>query len=127
MKVEGCKDYVDSAARERLQSRGRFTRASVGEHNKKTMLYPVGKTPIYDMTDFGLGVGSYFTTLRFLAIVSFVAGCLSIPNMLYFDSDGYVSMRLLFASFFPSDFKVSNTCHRLEIVVLGHWTSLCKI
>ena len=88
MKVEEWKINIDSAAEERPQSRGRFTRASVGK------LYPVGKTPIYDMADFGLGVGYYFTTLRFLAIVSMIAGCLSIPNMLYFDSKDYVSIRV---------------------------------
>lgn len=94
MKVEERKINIDSAAEESSLSRGRFTRASVGKQNKKTMLYPVGETPIYDMADFGLGVGYYFTTLRFLALVSLIAGCLSIPNMLYFDSKDYVSIRV---------------------------------
>ena len=94
MKVEEWKINIDSAAEERPQSRGRFTRASVGKQNQKTMLYSVGKTPIYDMADFRLGVGYYFTTLRFLAIGSMIAGCLSIPNMLYFDSKDCVSIRV---------------------------------
>lgn len=39
------------------------------------------------MGDFGIGVGLYFSTLRFLAIVTFIAGCMQIPNIIYFATD----------------------------------------
>ena len=69
---------------------GNYTRAEIGQSDKDTMLYPIWKTPIHDMADFGVGVALYFSTLRFLAIITFIAGCINIPLMVYFDSDVYV-------------------------------------
>uniref|UniRef100_A0A7S3QJ10 CSC1/OSCA1-like cytosolic domain-containing protein n=1 Tax=Chaetoceros debilis TaxID=122233 RepID=A0A7S3QJ10_9STRA len=68
---------------------GKYDRAEIGEHTKKTMLYPVWSTPMEDMADFGIGVGLYFSTLRFLAILSLFAACINIPNMFYFASEDY--------------------------------------
>jgi len=82
-------DSKDSDSATSETKAGIFTRADIGEHEKDTMLYPLWGTPLRDMADFGVGVGLYFSTLNFLAIVSFLAGCLNIPIMLYFDSEEY--------------------------------------
>eukprot|EP00339_Tiarina_fusa_P016026 CAMPEP_0117048340 /NCGR_PEP_ID=MMETSP0472-20121206/33413_1 /TAXON_ID=693140 ORGANISM="Tiarina fusus, Strain LIS" /NCGR_SAMPLE_ID=MMETSP0472 /ASSEMBLY_ACC=CAM_ASM_000603 /LENGTH=220 /DNA_ID=CAMNT_0004761397 /DNA_START=42 /DNA_END=701 /DNA_ORIENTATION=+ len=66
-----------------------FPKAEPGEKDKQTKLYPVFSTPEKDLADFGIGVGVYFWTLRFLAITMFVAGVLSIPNLWYFWSPIY--------------------------------------
>lgn len=83
------KDSKDTGYDAATKTGGIFTRADVGEHEKDTMLYPLWGTPLKDMGDFGVGVGLYFSTLQFLAIVSFLAGCLNVPIMLYFDSEEY--------------------------------------
>lgn len=41
------------------------------------------------MGDFGLGIGLYFSTLRALTILTFLAGLLNIPNLIYYSSDEY--------------------------------------
>ena len=41
------------------------------------------------MGDFGVGVGLYFSTLQFFAVVCFLAGCINIPNIVYLASDMY--------------------------------------
>uniref|UniRef100_A0A7S3QEB8 CSC1/OSCA1-like cytosolic domain-containing protein n=1 Tax=Chaetoceros debilis TaxID=122233 RepID=A0A7S3QEB8_9STRA len=78
------KDKTDSCL-------GKYDRAEVGEHIKKTKLYPVWSTPIDDMADFGVGVVLHFSTIRFLAILCFVAACINIPNMVFFASEEYGS------------------------------------
>jgi len=59
------------------------------EELDSTKLYPVIDTPINDMADFGVGVALYFQTIRFFGIVSFIAGCLSIPVMMFYSSEDY--------------------------------------
>lgn len=63
-------------------------RAEPGE-TKPTQLYSVWSTPEEDLGDFGIGIGLYFSTLRLLAIVTFIAGLILLPNMIYFASDAY--------------------------------------
>jgi hypothetical protein len=41
------------------------------------------------MGDFGLGFGLYFSTLQALAFLFFAAGCLNIPNILFFAGKDY--------------------------------------
>jgi hypothetical protein len=67
----------------------KFLKAEPGEKDKQTKLYPVFSTPEKDLADFGIGVGVYFWTLRCLAIIMFVAGILSFPNLWYFWSSDY--------------------------------------
>ena len=66
----------------------KYVRASLGEKDP-TKLYPIIDTPLEDMADFGIGVGMYFKTVRFFGIVTFLAGCISIPTMRYYNSDTY--------------------------------------
>ena len=66
----------------------KYCRAGPGEDGSTT-LYPVIDTPLEDMADFGVGVGMYFQTLRFFAIVTFVAGCLSLPAIYSYNDSHY--------------------------------------
>jgi len=63
-------------------------RAEPGETSFKTKLYPLWSTE-HDLADWGVGVGLYFQNLRMFAIICFVAGLISIPNMIYYASDEY--------------------------------------
>ena len=64
-------------------------RAEPGEFEKETKLYPIFGTNDEDMGDFGIGVALYFNTLKWLALITFIAGCINIPNMLYFATEAY--------------------------------------
>ena len=66
-----------------------FDRAEPGEFEEPTMLYPLWKTPIIDMGDFGIGIGLYFYTLKFFAIITFIAGLINIPALVYVNSPHY--------------------------------------
>jgi len=66
-----------------------YIRVEPGETIKSTMLYPVWSTPLVDMGDFGTGVGLYFFTVKFFAIITFIAGLINIPGLMYFYSDEY--------------------------------------
>ena len=68
-----------------------YDRAGIGEVGS-TMLYPILKTPVVDMGDFGVGVGLYFTTLKWFAIMLFFAGIINIPNLMFFNSTDYQSI-----------------------------------
>jgi len=75
----------------RLNDKDKLVKAEHGERDVKTQLYNVFTTPERDLGDFGLGIGIYFWTLKMLVAICFVAGCISIPNILYFESDEYDS------------------------------------
>mmetsp|Transcript_12757 Transcript_12757/g.14867 ORF Transcript_12757/g.14867 Transcript_12757/m.14867 type:complete len:564 (+) Transcript_12757:257-1948(+) len=66
----------------------KYMRAEPGE-TQPTSLYPVIETPIDDMADFGIGVGMYFKTLQFFFFVTLIAGFLSLPTMIYYQSNEY--------------------------------------
>jgi hypothetical protein len=63
--------------------------AEPGEDSYPTKLYSPFWTPMNQMGDFGLGVGLYFSALRSIMILTFIAGIINIPNMVYFASDTY--------------------------------------
>ncbi len=64
-------------------------RAEPGEMYQKTVLYSPRDTPLTQMGDFGIGVGLYFSTLRFLSLITFVAGLLNLFKMKHYASDEY--------------------------------------
>ncbi len=66
-----------------------LVRAEPGELEKPTKLYSVLGTTNEDMSDFGIGVGLYFSTIKFLCVISLVAGLINIPNILFFTSSEY--------------------------------------
>jgi hypothetical protein len=66
--------------------------ADPGESRLETKLYSVYNTPLSQLGDFGLGIGLYFSTLQFLAILTFFAGLISLPNLSYYMSTAYSSL-----------------------------------
>mmetsp|Transcript_1802 Transcript_1802/g.3646 ORF Transcript_1802/g.3646 Transcript_1802/m.3646 type:complete len:736 (-) Transcript_1802:1158-3365(-) len=66
-----------------------FDRAKTGEQDVVTQLYSPWYTPHKELGDWGLGVGIYFTTLRFLAGIFLLASLLSIPNIVYYSGPDY--------------------------------------
>mmetsp|Transcript_2051 Transcript_2051/g.3256 ORF Transcript_2051/g.3256 Transcript_2051/m.3256 type:complete len:974 (-) Transcript_2051:276-3197(-) len=66
-------------------------KADPGEKQFPTELYGYWSTPNDQLGDFGIGIGVYFSTTWFLAIITFIAGCISIPNIVYYYSDDYTS------------------------------------
>lgn len=63
--------------------------AEPGEKGQATNLYSPITTPLSQMGDFGIGYGLYFSTIRSIAILSFILGIINIPTMAYFASDTY--------------------------------------
>jgi len=63
--------------------------AESGERYFQTKLYHPFCTPLNQLGGFGLGIALYFTTLRAVMILLFIAGLVSIPNFLYFSGPEY--------------------------------------
>ena len=70
------------------KQQGGLRRASRGD-NAPTRLYSVWKTPETELADMGIGVGIYFSTLRYLGFVLLLAAVINIPNCRYYNSDDY--------------------------------------
>ena len=60
-----------------------------GDRKYPSLLYSPILTPLNQMGDFGIGFGLYFCTLRGIALLSFLAGILNIPNLLYYAGPDY--------------------------------------
>eukprot|EP00548_Thalassiothrix_antarctica_P005206 CAMPEP_0194140552 /NCGR_PEP_ID=MMETSP0152-20130528/10088_1 /TAXON_ID=1049557 /ORGANISM="Thalassiothrix antarctica, Strain L6-D1" /LENGTH=957 /DNA_ID=CAMNT_0038838841 /DNA_START=36 /DNA_END=2912 /DNA_ORIENTATION=+ len=73
----------------RKNNKDKLVKAEEGEREVKTKLYSVCSTPERELSDFGLGVGIYFWTLRITVVICLIAGCISIPNIMYFHSEEY--------------------------------------
>ena len=89
-------------------SKDLFQKAEVGENEEPTRLYSVLGTMETDLADFGDAVGVYFFTLRALAFMMFVAGLISLPNMIYYHSEEYSFKSPHFRSIF---LQSSAICH----------------
>lgn len=61
-----------------------FVRAPPGERERPTELYPIWKTPVKELMDFGISVRMYFSTLLVLSGFMVVAGVLNLPLFHYF-------------------------------------------
>mmetsp|Transcript_29490 Transcript_29490/g.44646 ORF Transcript_29490/g.44646 Transcript_29490/m.44646 type:complete len:879 (+) Transcript_29490:123-2759(+) len=71
-----------------IGGRPNLLKAEAGE-TEPTVLYSVWGTPERELGDFGISVGVYFWLQRVLCGVMFLAGLMSMPNILYFASDEY--------------------------------------
>lgn len=71
-----------------IGGRPNLKKAEAGE-TEPTVLYSVWGTPERELGDFGISIGVYFWLQRVLCGVMFLAGLMSIPNILYFMSDEY--------------------------------------
>lgn len=58
---------------------------------RETKLYSFWETKESSLKDWGVGIGLYFSTLRFFALFLFVGGMFSLRNMIYFSSSDYDS------------------------------------
>ena len=68
---------------------GDLSRAEPGESRLPTRLYSPFFTPLSQLGDFGIGIGLYFSSLRAIAFIALIAGCINIPNILYFAGEDY--------------------------------------
>jgi hypothetical protein len=90
MDEDESSDLVDAGSTlDRKGENRNSKRADYGVHDRRTKLYDVFNTPESELAEFGLGVGIYFWTLRVLAVITFVAGIINVPNMVYFASSEY--------------------------------------
>lgn len=85
--------YITEEDRDDLRlGRGKeLNMADPGDGIFRTKLYSPISTPLSQMSDFGLDMGLYFFTLRTLAVMTFVAGLINIPNLIYFSGGSYSS------------------------------------
>jgi hypothetical protein len=64
-------------------------RAEPGENEEKTELYSPFTTPASAFIEWGIGIDLYFSTLRALAAMLFIAGLINIPNLLFYSGSEY--------------------------------------
>lgn len=81
--------HVMVGKREKHKKNDGLEIANAGEQHFITRLYNPITTPLSQMGDFGLGFGLYFSTLKAVGLLTFVAGLVSIPNIVYFSGDDY--------------------------------------
>jgi hypothetical protein len=111
----------------------RLNIAEPGERELKTKLYSPLTTPLGQLGDFGLGYGVYFSTVRSFAILSFFAGLLNIPNLMYFGSDEYsggqpgVSTLLQGSAICTGNSERKKKARLLTQVLSGAWSGLVLI
>jgi len=68
---------------------GNDDRAEPGEAIEPTLLYDPMTTSSNSFLEWGIGIDCYFSTLKMIAAVMFVAGLINVPNMLYYASTDY--------------------------------------
>lgn len=85
----GARNKGGRRMQQRLAHKGNLNRAKPGESNLPTRLYSPFFTPLSQLGDFGIGVGLYFSSLRAVAFITLIAGCINLPNILYYASDAY--------------------------------------
>jgi hypothetical protein len=72
-----------------MKGNQQFQRAEPGEDRVPTALYRPWATPHGQLGDWGLGVGLYFSTLRAICVMTFLAGLLNLINIRYYASQEY--------------------------------------
>jgi len=73
----------------RHQGNDKFQKAEPGESVEDTKLYPVWGTPEKELGDFGIGVGVYFWTLKWVSYILFLGGIMNIPAIRFYLSEAY--------------------------------------
>jgi len=68
-------------------------KAEPGAYDQRTKMYSPLFTPLNQMGDFGIGIGLYFSSLKYLIILTFIAGLLSVPTIAYYASPVYSSIQ----------------------------------
>jgi len=62
-------------------------RAEPGESTAQTELYSPFLAPSNVFIEWGIGVDLYFSTLRIVALILFIAGLIHLPNLLFYRND----------------------------------------
>jgi hypothetical protein len=70
------------------EENGEKRKLEAGEFDPKSKLYPLS-TPIKDMSDFGVGLGMYFTTTMWFGLMMFMCAIIQTPTATYFNSKKY--------------------------------------
>jgi len=73
----------------RITSSVDCVKAPAGEVERPTRLYSPLHTSMHELSDFGIGIGLYFSLLRGVAIIMMIAAIIHIPNFLYYSSSDY--------------------------------------
>ena len=75
----------------RITSSVDCVKAPAGEAGRPTRLYSPLHTTMHELSDFGIGIGLYFSLLRGIAIIMMITALIHIPNFLYYSSSDYSS------------------------------------
>ena len=67
---------------------GSYRRLKPGEYDPNSELFGLCM-PMSALSDFGIGVGMYFTTLKWMGILMFFCGIIQLPSAIYFSSPDY--------------------------------------
>lgn len=73
----------------RFGSGGAHIRSPPGERVRDTKLYGVFTTPMESLSDWGIGMSMYFSSLFAVFVIFILVGSLNIYNMIYFSSTKY--------------------------------------
>ena len=85
-----------------------------GEFSGQSRLYPLC-VPISDLSDFGIGIGMYFTTLRWLGLLLMLCGIIQVPTADYFQSAQYDSN-----NWYDSGFKTVGSASCVDETFASH-------
>lgn len=64
-------------------------RAEPGEAEAKTELYDPFRTPPSALIEWGIGIDLYFSSLRAMVVILFLAGLINLPNIFFYASSNY--------------------------------------
>ena len=75
----------------RITSSVDCVKAPAGEASRPTRLYSPLHTSMHELSDFGIGIGLYFSMLRGVAVIMLITALIHIPTFLYYASSDYSS------------------------------------
>ena len=76
-----------------------MVKAQPGDTDKLTELYPVWSTPETELGEFGIGVGAYFLTMRYLTLMCILVSLFYLPTILYYAGSDYDDTEYDYSSF----------------------------
>eukprot|EP00804_Cyclotella_cryptica_P013338 CCRYP_005119-RB/>CCRYP_005119-RB protein AED:0.07 eAED:0.07 QI:209/1/1/1/0.77/0.7/10/1560/999 len=79
----------DNGDNDNTKHHGVYIRAPPGEEASRTELYSWILTPLSAMSDWGIGVSMYFSTLMTMGCILALVGLVNIANIVYYSSGAY--------------------------------------
>lgn len=95
---------------------GNYKLLEPGEESENAEFYPVITTSLEDLSEFGLGIGLYFSTLLALTGLFFICALILLWNVTYFASDDYSKGG---QSGISGILKGSAICQSRQVVCIG--------